>query len=219
MPEKLKFYPKARYIDELGMYNVEAHNRLDPTVKLPKMPFSKTIKKYIQTRAFADYCKKNQWHLSSYRQNLMLNEYSDWQKHYLPIDMKDKTVLDVGAGEGETALFYLQHGAKRVIAVEASKECYGNLLLNSKLHHIIPAIEPFDLSHLYAFNFDFMKMDIEGYEEILLTTELKKPAVIEVHGLQLRDKFKAQGYQIGLKEGYEEPFSQWTCYAYKGIPT
>ncbi len=41
-----------------------------------------------------------------------------------------------------------------------------------------------------------MQMDIEGYEEALLGVELSVPAVIEVHGLQLRDKFLKKGYRI-----------------------
>jgi len=45
-------------------------------------------------------------------------ELDMWHKHYLPIG---QTVLDVGAGCGETALFYLKHGAQRVICIEADR--------------------------------------------------------------------------------------------------
>lgn len=135
--------------------------------------------------------------------------------NYLPIDVRGLTVLDVGAGEGETALFYLAHGAKKVICVEANPACFNNLVANSKKHNIVPVLEPFNIEMLNEHDFDFMKCDIEGYEEMLLDTELVKPAVIEVHGLQLRDKFKAKGFRIGkrfLERG--EYWSISTSYAF-----
>lgn len=56
--------------------------------------------------------------LTSEHFRLLLLEVGDWKKHYLPVDIKGKTVLDVGAGCGETALFYFMNGARKVIAVE-----------------------------------------------------------------------------------------------------
>jgi hypothetical protein len=41
-----------------------------------------------------------------------------------------------------------------------------------------------------------MKMDIEGWEYLLLETELKSPAVVELHGLPLRQKFRDKGYRV-----------------------
>jgi hypothetical protein len=42
-------------------------------------------------------------------------ELDDWHRNYLPIG---RVVLDIGAGNGETAQFYLNHGAEHVICIE-----------------------------------------------------------------------------------------------------
>ena len=56
--------------------------------------------------------------LPNYAITLIL-EWRVWEKCYLPdFPLKEKTVLDVGAGCGETVLFYILHGAKKVIAIE-----------------------------------------------------------------------------------------------------
>jgi hypothetical protein len=57
-------------------------------------------------------------------------------------------------------------------------------------------------------------MDIEGYEEALLGVKLETPAAIEVHGLQLCDKFEAAGWRIkALNEECEKGYG-CTKYAY-----
>ena len=60
-----------------------------------------------------------------------MRELSVYRMFYLPIPVRGKVVLDVGAGEGETALFYLANGAKHVICVEANMESCKVLQLNS----------------------------------------------------------------------------------------
>jgi predicted nicotinamide N-methyase len=57
--------------------------------------------------------------LTPYYFELLWREWQSWKSWYLPPwSLKGKTVLDVGAGCGETALFYYLHGASRVIAIE-----------------------------------------------------------------------------------------------------
>jgi len=51
-------------------------------------------------------------------------ELDDWHRFYLPVG---KIVLDIGAGNGETAQFYLKHGAEHVICIEAD----ANLLYHN----------------------------------------------------------------------------------------
>ena|SRR3972149_8422349 len=92
-----------------------------------------------------------------------------WHKYYIPPEgVEGKTILDLGAGCGETALFYLLHGAKKVICVESDKDCISllakNYMTNPILgNHNIQIIQ----SHI-----DFIKIDIEGSE---------KDMVIESH--------------------------------------
>lgn len=180
-----------------------------------RFPFARTFKKMVEVRQAQQVLRENRWCFSKSRVQLFLNEYGEYKRNYLPVDVAGLTVLDVGAGEGETALFYLSHFAKKVICVESDPKCYHNLLFNSFCHsdRMVAICEPFNLEMLVGCRYDLMKMDIEGYEEILLDVDLPKPAVIEVHGLQLRDKFKAKGYRIG--ERYAEKYrATSTSYAY-----
>lgn len=138
------------------------------------------------------------WRFSSPRIDMIAREVADWKKRYLPLALKGKTVLDVGAGEGETAWFFLREGADRVVCVEADSFAVANLRYNARRHAgvgVEVAGEAFRLEHLEVPH-DFLKVDIEGYEEVLLQVKLDKPAVVEVHGLQLADKFASAGWRI-----------------------
>ena len=128
---------------------------------------------------------------------LMLKEWDIWEKYYLPpFPLKGKTVLDVGAGCGETALFYFLHKAGKVLAVEPDIEAIKYLKENVRENQwnveIFP--EPFSLKHLNL-DFDFMKIDGEGCEELLLSmTHVGKPSVIEVHNNRLLSEFLKRGW-------------------------
>ena len=154
------------------------------------------------------------WCFSHYRIEMILHETGDWTKHYLPINLKGKTILDVGAGEGETARFFLRHGATKIICIEPNKEAFSYLKLNTSKNRLVALNKPFELSDLNIPH-DLIKMDIEGYEEILLNVELDTPAVVEVHGLQLRDKFKAARWRIddeATKKDYAcTSYAYWLC--------
>jgi hypothetical protein len=172
-----------------------------------KMPFSNSLKKFLERRRAR--AMLGNWCFSDARIAMLVDEFEDMKANYLPIDVSGLTIFDVGAGEGETALLYLAHGAKKVVCVEANPSSFEKLVLNSKNHNIVPVLKPFNVEMLNEFDFDFMKCDIEGYEEVLLDVDLVKPAIIEVHGLQLRDKFAEKGYRIGKR--IMENGNYWAC--------
>lgn len=170
-----------------------------------KIPFSHTIKNYLQERQY----RSNGWAFSDVRRHMYIFESADWEKYYLPIDVAGKTVLDVGAGEGETARFFLEHGAAKVICVEPDEQAFRILAYNSRHKKIECYQLRFKLSLLDAFEWDLAKIDIEGYEEALLKLSgpLQKPYAIEVHGLQLIEKFVKKGYAMSFPNG-----SRWIGY-------
>jgi hypothetical protein len=180
-----------------------------------KLPFSRTFQNY-----FIEMQEKKQlaialsgWSFSNFRVGMIKTETSDWEKHYLPVDLRGKVVLDIGAGEGETAMFFLKHGASKVVCVESCPDAYTYLAVNQRNHpHRITAINSkFQISQLNNPH-DFLKMDIEGYEEVLLGVKLVTPAAVEVHGLQLSDKFEAAGWRI--KPMNEECAKGYGCVKY-----
>ncbi len=64
--------------------------------------------------------------LDTYHSQVLKNELVKWHVYYLPRNGKlpdpvlkgTAAVLDIGAGNGETCQFYLNHGARRVICIE-----------------------------------------------------------------------------------------------------
>lgn len=162
--------------------------------------------------------RSKDWKFSSHRKTMISWELEEWKKYYLPIDLRALTVLDVGAGEGETAKFFLEHGAKNVICIEADPKCFANLRLNAQYHPILSVCRRFDLQDLKTLKFDFMKMDIEGYEEeLLLTNHIYFPCIIEVHGMQLRDRFLKRGFLLAHPDPKGNPYEKYACFVHKNL--
>ncbi|OLC62733.1 hypothetical protein AUH73_03925 [archaeon 13_1_40CM_4_53_4] len=121
--------------------------------------------------------------LTPYYFELLWREWRSWKNWYLPPwSLKGKTVIDIGAGCGETALFYYHHGAKTVIAIEPEPSLVSvlrrNMARNKWDMQLVDG--PFERSML-EWNFDFMKMDGEGCEALLLDAKSLPPCAIEVH--------------------------------------
>ena len=114
----------------------------------------------------------------------VMREWRNWEFEYLPsFTLQGKVVLDVGAGCGETAYFFLLSGAKMVIAVEPDDTASKLLLQNVRRNrwNVQVIADRFRLEHL-RFPHDFMKMDGEGCESLLLNYDRKlKPCFIEAH--------------------------------------
>jgi len=127
----------------------------------------------------------------------LANEWKIWERYYLPtFSLGGKTVLDIGAGCGETAFLYFLYGARKIVAIELDKKVVEYLKENVKRNNwnveVIP--EAFKLEHLNIPH-DFMKMDIEGHEKELLKASIIKPCILEVHNSELKRKFEEKGFR------------------------
>ncbi|HXW79000.1 MAG TPA: hypothetical protein VEJ84_05850 [Acidimicrobiales bacterium] len=87
----------------------------------------------------------------------LVTELDWWHKDYLPVP-QGGTVLDVGAGCGETVEFYLRHGAGHVIAVEGDPDAIPLLRQNFGDDPRVTIV---------AAHIDKVKVDIEGSEEAM----------------------------------------------------
>jgi hypothetical protein len=177
-------------------------------------PFSRTIRNYFEDKAFRRSLIG--WCFSENRivSLLALSRSGEWRDFYLPVSVKNKTVLDVGANQGDSAKFFIDNGASKVIAIECCDKAFQYLAANAKLHpQIVPIHKRFDLSDLDR-EFDFLKVDIEGYEYVLLDRLLSTPAVLEVHGLPLIERFRNAGYKIKYPSESCQLGYSCLCYAY-----
>lgn len=133
----------------------------------------------------------------------LLAEGIIWDQKYLPKwSLAGKTVLDVGAGAGETAWFFLSHGASRVIAVEPDSQVARFLKLNTAANEWPIEIlgERFS-GELLNRKHDFLKMDCEGCEILLLDEAVSKLKAcrIEMHYGPNDSTFKALVSKFNLR--------------------
>lgn len=110
-----------------------------------------------------------------------------WERYYLPAKPNGLTVLDVGAGCGGTAAFYLSNGASKVIAIEKDPTAFAVLKSNIAMNswNVEPVNGSFFLEQL-GWRRDIMKMDIEGAERLLLGYNGQlQPLVLEAHSYRI----------------------------------
>nr|MDO8083043.1 hypothetical protein [Candidatus Freyarchaeota archaeon] len=131
--------------------------------------------------------------LPASRYYLFIGEHRDWERNYLHFDVKGKTVLDVGAGAGETAMFFYLNGARRVDCVEIDPKLGRYLKINKQLNDWDINIWIMGFKELLREipclfdNYDVVKIDIEGDESVLLENMYNLPdTIIEYHSDKLR---------------------------------
>lgn len=116
---------------------------------------------------------------------------------YLPPGgVQGKTVLDIGAGCGETAWWYFKNGASKVIAIEPDMQRARMIVKNRAildwnltLHYRKFRLEDLDIKR------DFTKVNIEGYEALLLQRpDRLGPMVVDIHNWYLVERFKEIGF-------------------------
>ena len=123
-------------------------------------------------------------------------DWNDYQRFYVPKGgLKGLQVLDVGAGEGETAKFFIEQGASLVVCVEKDLEKVKRLRINAEHFgwpvRIIPG--PFYYTQVYLYGGDFVKVDVEGAEsELLELPKIDFRLAVEIHGRELYQKFRTK---------------------------
>lgn len=131
--------------------------------------------------------------------NIWLNiakEWSAWLKCYTPSLPfgKDAFMLDAGAGEGETLVFFYKLGFRRFRCVELDPVKFRVLETNTlslrdahcELHN-----RPFMPCDMLGV--DFAKIDVEGGETELLKvplSELPREIVLETHGREVAEALR-----------------------------
>jgi len=117
---------------------------------------------------------------------------------YNTLDVKGKTVLDVGAYNGDSARLFLKNGAKKVVCIESNPD-YAKLI---NIPNTVVIVEPFKLEHL-SMPHDCCKFDIESWEiDLLPVADKLKPTVLESHGWWITEKFKQKGFRVITEQGY-----------------
>ena len=103
-------------------------------------------------------------------------------------DLTSKSVIDVGAAVGDTALYFAKLGASHVYAFEMDKSrcemARANIERNNMQERITLFDEPATAEKINQLQYDFIKVDCEGCEYELipsLTLEGVSELVMEYH--------------------------------------
>ncbi len=128
-----------------------------------------------------------------------------WENWYLPpfSIKKDDLILDVGARDGDSMIFYFEHGYRNIRLIEPNLDYVKNLrhnikILQKKGMKIEVRIKPFGREDLKGVQ--FAKFDCEGCEYEIDLTQLQIPIVAEIHERKSKDNgiypyVKAKGYR------------------------
>ena len=132
----------------------------------------------------------------------------DFTKMWLTY-MEGKAIIDIGADNGDTASFFLKHGARFVYCIEGNPEHYANLLNNSKSFdyaistHLKMINNPMDMAECLDYPAEIVKIDIEGAEinllplsaEVILQHDVY---MIEFHWHKLETEIKQKFRELGF---------------------
>ena len=132
-------------------------------------------------------------------------DFYDYLWSYGSINWENKSVLDVGADIGSSAIFFLSRGAKYVYLIEkepAYRETYESIKQKHPILKNTYMVSSFRGAK--SAYFDVLKMDCEGCELYLLTEELLNKVtefVVGLHKPQLNDYQFEQKKRLLEKHG------------------
>lgn len=117
------------------------------------------------------------------------SELDLWHEHYSNVE--GKGVLDVGGGCGETAFFFLMHGARSVFSFEQNYECFANAKWNGENVFKPFAVQGRVVYFAFGGSVNFVKIDLDHYTPEIM---IQKPTDSGGTAILLHD-FK-DGYGI-----------------------
>ncbi len=74
------------------------------------------------------------------------------EEDYKFLNVKDKNVLDIGAFVGDSPIYFILKGAKKVYAIEPHLDAYNEMLENIKLNNMEDKIIPINMGISYEKN-------------------------------------------------------------------
>jgi len=124
----------------------------------------------------------------------------NYDAHWGFASFEGKSILDIGADWGSTVYYFLQHGAKKVVAVEGDKKQASELFANFNntlnvvcVEMMVKSAEQFE-QLISKYKPDIVKCDIEGDERFLLNVPVETIAsveewLLETHSHDVHQKF------------------------------
>lgn len=96
--------------------------------------------------------------------NAMRNIYQSYvQEQYGSADVRGRSVVDIGANNGDSAIYFVMNGASKVYAYEPYPRSFGQLVANARLNMMQKRIEP--ANEAVGGRAGTIRLD-EGYESV-----------------------------------------------------
>jgi hypothetical protein len=140
------------------------------------------------------------------------------KRQYSCLNVEGRDVVDIGAGIGDSSVYFALCGARLVIALEPDAKAYREMLENIRLNHVEDKVIPLntpagegtlrELIEKYGLNGAVLKIDCEGCEYNVVcsadTNTLRRfsEAVIEYHGspVPLARMLHKAGFKVIVKK-------------------
>jgi hypothetical protein len=152
---------------------------------------------------------------SNERWRMIADEWDLWKRCYTPSITslsKDSLILDAGAGEGETVLFYYLLGFRNFHCVELDSTAFRTLKAN--VANFSGA--RFDLQNRKfqaedVQGVEFAKIDVEGGEVELLHADLSsiREIVLETHGIEIERCLRGRLPEMTHQLNWSDSIKMW----------
>ena len=80
-------------------------------------------------------------------------------EQYIYLNVKDKNVLDIGAFVGDSPIYFILKGAKKVYAIEPHPDAYNEMIENIKLNNMEDKIIPINMG--ISYNSDYVTINVK----------------------------------------------------------
>jgi len=147
-------YPGIIYYYYLGY--IKNINKDDIYFKVDNKTFQVPLKeieftKFLRMVSLGWLYYKNYWEKNNIKfKHVYLQTYEVFEEeNYKFLNVEDKNILDIGAFVGDSAIYFILKGAKKVYAVEPHPDAYNEMLDNIKLNNMEDKIIPINMGINY----------------------------------------------------------------------
>jgi FkbM family methyltransferase len=140
---------------------------------------------------------------------------------YRLLDVKNKVVVDVGATYGDSTMYFLLRGAKKVIAIEPCPEEFKELLENLKLNNAVDKVMPINAA--LASKRSKISVECSSGKAFADTVTLGDVAkIVDIEGAVLKMDCEGCEYDVILNDYehvklFDEVYFEYHAYA-TGVP-
>jgi FkbM family methyltransferase len=154
---RIIYYYYLRYIENInkdGIYfKVNNKTFQVPFKEIEILRFENTIKSLKSGWTYY----KNYWEKNNVKfKHIYLSTYEIFEEDYNFLNVKDKNVLDIGAFVGDSPIYFILKGAKKVYAIEPHPDAYKEMLENIKLNNMEDKIIPINMGINYEKDYIFI---------------------------------------------------------------